>query len=49
MMDIADALEIVIKLARDSVEYNPDPKKRAILNDVIDVVEDYVVNQLGDD
>ena len=50
MMDIADALEIVLDLAKQNVIDDPDMKEeRERQMEAIGIVEDMAVNQLGDD
>lgn len=49
-MDIADALQIVIDLAKSAVAFdsaNQDEPKRQL--EAIEIVEDMAVNQFGDD
>lgn len=49
-MDIADALQIVIDLARQNLCDEKDmPEEHARQLEACDMVEDFAVNQCGDD
>ena len=49
-MDIADAIQIVLSLARDNVIDDDELQaERDRQLEALDTVEDFVVNQLGDD
>jgi hypothetical protein len=50
MMDIAEALQIVIDLAKQNVVDEVDmPEEHARQVEAINIVEDMAVNQFGDD
>ena len=51
-MDLARAFQIVVELARQNIISNPDPEfdeARQQQTEAVDMVEDFAVNQLGDD
>jgi len=49
-VDIADAIQIVLSLARDNVIDDDELQaERDRQLEALDTVEDFVVNQLGDD
>jgi len=49
-MNLADAMQIVLSLARDNVIDDDDLQaERDRQLEAVDTVEDFVVNQLGDD
>lgn len=52
IMDIADALQIVLDLAKKEYDDNAssvNPKERERQLEAINIVEDMAVNQFGDD
>jgi hypothetical protein len=49
-MDLVEAIEIALKLARQAmVAESVDPEAHAHQKDACDTLEDFAVNQLGDD
>lgn len=48
-MDFADALQIVIDLARSAMADTDEPEAFAQHNDALNIVEDYAVNHEGND
>jgi hypothetical protein len=48
-MDVCDAIEVVLKLARERIVQNGSPDKQRELSEVCDFVEDFAVNHLGED
>jgi hypothetical protein len=49
-MDIAEALQIVLDLARQNViDQEDNPEENARQTQAIDIIEDLAVNEYGDD
>ena len=48
-MDLADAFEKVIELAKVGMQLKPPGESMRVEKEAIDTVENFVVNHLGDD